>query len=199
MKKFLIIFVFFVLFAITASAIDANVDPDGDSSPLEWSSTGASHYTEIDDGVRYDNTPTLSDSISVITDEVTDVFDMATLANAGSVSSITVWAYSFSQLGLYGNIYVDGSWQTEQQLTGDTSWASITFNGNWDQTDLDNLQVKLRNTGGGGSGVYAMYAEITYEEAIPEYPNAFFVAVALVAAIGLPLFLFKRKKQQTNN
>ena len=160
------------------------LDPNGDSTPLQWHpSAAADHYTLIDDGTRQnEGAPNMTDYIDDydVANKV-DVFDMGT-DTVETVSEIKVWVYGHvsdyygvgnpSNEKIVGSIYVDATWQSDVlfDLTDSDAWKSVTFTGTWDQTDLNSLQVRLKSTycdSGAEEFIYAMYAEVTYTGSSP--------------------------------
>ncbi|PIP21803.1 MAG: hypothetical protein COX39_00925, partial [Candidatus Nealsonbacteria bacterium CG23_combo_of_CG06-09_8_20_14_all_40_13] len=166
-----------------AKATTGYVDPNGDNA-VAWDTPvpAGTHYTTVDDGTRQPAEPNTADYISHSGAPATDDdFDMATIAGADSVTSIKIWAYAKHELATFLNlnIYVDGAWQTQNSdntLTGTYAWYSATWTGTWDQTDLDNLLVRVRKTGMASTEtVAAMYAEITYTTgSIPTAPTTLY-------------------------
>ncbi len=162
-----------------ACADVAHTQPNGDSTPLQWSATpGGTHYTTLDDGIWYNNPPTITDYISTVDNNYIDVFDMGMIAGVSSVSQVQVWVYcnlnpweEGGSADVTGNIYMGGTWQTGQAFTCTSSntWKSITFTKTgdpWTKTDLENMQVKLTSVvidyWWGDISIYAMYADVTY-------------------------------------
>jgi len=205
MRKLLLVLalLFLSLFVATASATtDANVDPDGDATITDaWQllPTGGTHFSKIDDGIRYNNVPTLTDYLYLdyYGDSSGDVaLSMTTLTGVNQVTAIKIWIYTYNQGGSGTTIDIskDGStWVGAQAVTyqSPAAWRSATFDlsgSPWTQSNLDNLQVKLVGWAGGADDyetyLYAMYAEITYDEAVPEYSLMVFVAV-LVSSIAI--------------
>lgn len=150
-------------------------DPDGDLTPLEWTSTGASHYTEIDETTIQPNLPNTLDYISYSTEEegpvyYYDTFGMSNLTGIDSVSNITIWVYGYTSdndAGIGADLNIGGSWQGFKPFThifgGGTGWWSVSYSGTWTQTQLNAMQVKLRATLYADEvRVYAMYAEVNY-------------------------------------
>lgn len=168
-----------LVFPKSVYALTGFVDPNGDGATLEWgvSPVGSSHYTAIDDGIRQPDTAVDSELIlSRVGIPRTDEFHMTTIPGVTRVSQIKVWAYGkVGRVGLgeqeahvFGNIYVGGAWQVEQDFgfnSSSSSWKSVTFSGNWTQADLDALQVRLKKGPGDEDTItaiiQAMYAEIT--------------------------------------
>ncbi len=146
------------------------VDPNADGSPLQWTTGGApqaNHYNYIDDATRQPTAPDTADLILTSVTAKQETYGMATLAGVASITSITVWAYCIysGTANMTANIYVDAGWKTAQNLNPTTSWSwkSVTFNGSWDQSDLDDLQIRfVSSVSGGNVQIAAAYAEVTY-------------------------------------
>lgn len=162
-------------FSTIAHAATGFVDPNGDSGTPQFQVTpGGTHYTTIDDGTRYNDTPNTADYVSHYLSNKVDIFNMSTLTGVGTVSNVTVWVYG--KMVDYGppggpydikvNAYLGGTYLSDTllSLTASNSWKSASFNGSWTQTDLDNMLVKLTSYTNGMNVVwcYAMYAVVTY-------------------------------------
>ena len=150
----LVLLVFFAARAIATT--DANVDPDGNIS-VQWHplpTTPVSNYDKIDDGIRYNNAPDITNRIycEYVDSSCIDIYNMTSLTGVQSVSAIKVWAYGYTYGGsCTGDISKDGStWVGAQNFGlptgGSSAWKSITFDlsaSPWTQTNLDALQVKI--------------------------------------------------------
>ena len=154
----------------------SSLDPNADGSTLEWTpSTGTSHYAVVDDAARQPTDPGTSDYLrsshpgnttGTKTEELG--FATATLAS-GALTEVKVWVRAYaggigaSSAKLDCQVYLGGAWQTAQNVfTGATSsaWFSVTFTGSWNQTDLDNLQVRLLHVKTSTSGVYPSTCDV---------------------------------------
>ncbi len=164
-----------LLLILLQSAVSADtgyLDPDGDDAVAWETSTGANHYTEIDDGVRQPDTPNGTDLIEELGVDVTvdDDFTMTSIEGVVEVSSVEIWVRSIklggTEITLSVDLYIGGSWQGLQEVEMG-GWNSITFNGSWNQEDLDALKVRIRKSNTGGVDVHAMYAEVTYTSSGP--------------------------------
>jgi hypothetical protein len=154
--------------------------PNGDVS-TEWSrSTGSTNYTLIDEtsssSFRSPNPADTSDYVySPAGGGFTDVYDMSTASFAvGNVSGIVVWFYigddgNGGEIDISPEIYVKGAWNNDNGnasiltfgTTGD--WVNYSFNGNWNQNDIDSLKVKLNCTYCDfDTKCFGTYAEIIY-------------------------------------
>ena|ERR1035437_1503310 len=151
MKRLLILGILLLLVYPTIAYSDTGyVDPNGDSTPLQWSPIpGATHYTALDDGIRQPTAGGTADYITSSANGKIDIFDMSTLT-VGSVSNVTVWAYN---AGVTANcvsvsIYMGGGWTalTAIGVVSSVAWRSVSFNGTWTQSDLNAMQVKVQNT-----------------------------------------------------
>ena len=209
---FLVLFAFLLFCSVVSATTDANVDPDADGVTLEWTPIpSGDHYATIDDGTRQPAVPNLDDYIEINSgagqDNFADTFYMETLTGVDSVSSIKIWVYGKTGPAddeVHADISLDdgstwvGSGEIIPESTSSAAWFSKTFNGTWTQAQLNTLHTKLiyKFVGGvaiGDTAVYAMYAEITYEEVvIPEYSLMVFVAVS-VASIGIALLIANKK------
>jgi len=153
------------------------VDPTADGGTIQWYPTpGPAHFSCIDDGTRQPSVPDTADNIQAGTPNISDIFDMSSIAGAASVSSIVVWVYGSRVMDgdVGAAIYVGGGWEAVQYF-GVTSagWYSVTFNGAWTQADLDALQVKIINDGYPWpiEEIDAMYCAVTYEAGAAAAPQ----------------------------
>ena len=139
------------------------IDPDGDGATLEWTSTGANHYTEIDEGA----TPNTAEYITSIVEAQTDIFsfpniDLSTY-DSGEIYEIIVKLY-----GKGGRIKVDGNLtgMTEQTVTFDSAdygWQSAVFSGlSLQDSDVDNLQITVTNVMYNGSYITFKYHHVLF-------------------------------------
>lgn len=169
------------------------LDPDSDIS-ASWSGcTGTGcpiHWDTIDDGVRQPATPDVTNYITSTVGSVTDDLGMTTLPNVDVVSDVMIWIYTDRQSG-GTNFWVDISdgttWQGVQSFSppNGPGWVSVPWTAlSWNQNQLDNMQVRMYGTWGGGKSVlaYAMYAEVTYTELIVNNPPT--ITIASVDNIG---------------
>lgn len=97
----------------------ATVDlrPNGDLTPLQWTSTGASHYTEIDEDVE---TPNTADRISSGTAAQVDVVAL-TDKPVDYDTSNTV------ELKVHGKATADFGFTAELRKADETILATVTF------------------------------------------------------------------------
>jgi len=152
-------------------------DPNGDATVTDSWSGASPHYTRIDDGVRYPTTTGMTEDnlyLYYYGDNTGDVaLSMTTLTGVQQVTSIKVWIFGGMAGG--GHFHIDISkdgtnWVGEQTVAyfAYHDWQSKTFSGlTWTQTDLDNLQIRLKGHDFNGAEDYEgyideMYAEITY-------------------------------------
>ena len=97
----------------------ATVDlrPNGDLTPLQWTSTGASHYTEIDEDV---DSPVNTDKISETTNaEVDAVALQDSPADYGSCNTVT--------LRVNGKASADIGFVATLRKADETVLATVTF------------------------------------------------------------------------
>lgn len=148
------------------------INPNGDGTTLELTSTGGAHWDNIlvDAAYRQPSshfllltTPANFEGGGVA---YTDEYLMESLADVASVSSVKVWVW----IGVGGggetcevSAYLGGSYQTpiSNSAPGST-WTSYEFTGDWTQGDLDALKIKITLSSDYGSALLAMYAEVTY-------------------------------------
>ncbi len=169
-----------------ALALNAFIDPNGDGSLGNWSTTGTSYYTEIDEATRQPTTPTISDNITAVSNNGGSIFqNMNSVVSAVTTTSITVWIYHND--GANGEINVQlyddnesttRSSETPMTQTSTDAWHSVTFGSlSLTQAQLDTLSIRLRaNKNGGGSPAtittYAMYADVTYSSSPPVFDQS---------------------------
>jgi len=154
-------------------ALNDIIRPDGDSSPLQWTSTGGNHYGELTtdpgDLVTQPTTPNTSTNINNGgSSGNADQFAMGTLT-VTQVTAITVWVYGSSTKNsstLTVNLYWDGSAQQYSSVSLNTgaSWQSTSFTGlTLTQSQLNSLEVYIKGAAGGRTyTAHALYADVTY-------------------------------------
>jgi hypothetical protein len=155
------------------AADDVNViRPDGDGTPLQWTSTGANHYGEINEVVTQPSAPNTSTNVNNGGSATNvDTFNMGTISNVSSVSQVVVWVYHASTAKnsvmsvdmIAGGTTYNGT--VSSSSTANTYlWASATFSSlNLSQADLDGLQIQISGDSGGRTyTVAALYADVTY-------------------------------------
>ncbi len=156
----------------------AYLNPNGDGSSVNWTASGGSpYYPYVSKGVQNPTTPSTASYIGPDRG-VTDEFLMETISDVDEVTSISVWLYGFSALGIFTSqpapyrfsLFLNGSWVDYpigfEDMPTSSAWVSQTFTGSWTQADIDALQVRIEATDDSGPGsqatVYAIYAELTY-------------------------------------
>ena len=91
--------------------------PNGDTTPLNWTSTGASHYTEIDEDV---DTPSTTDKISSTTNAQVDAVALDDKpADYGTCNTVT--------LRVNGKASVDVGYVATLRKADETVLATVTF------------------------------------------------------------------------
>jgi len=146
------------------------VRPNGDSN-FNWSSTGASGYQEIDEGVVQPDPGDPGDRVSASTAENDAVaaFDMETVAAVGAVTEVDVWVYCQAEAGGDAEVAVNlpNPNPPAQSLNpGDTyGWRRVTWSGEWTQASLDAMVVRFTaRTAEAGQTVRVatVFVEVTY-------------------------------------
>ena len=152
----------------------AIIRPDGDSTPLDCTSTGGTHSTEIDEVVTQ---PTNGDNADNIAcgNIIDDQFTMDnSITDVDTVTDVQVWTYGIGSkngknLGV--QLLCTSCSIAEQNISTANSdgWTSTTFSGlSLTQSQLDSLEIKLGgNSGGTTQTVHTMYADVTYNEFVP--------------------------------
>ena len=98
--------------------------PNGDLTPLQWTTTGASHYTEIDEDV---DTPSTADKISETTHAEVDAVSLDDKpADYGTCNTVT--------LRVNGKASVDVGYVATLRKADETVLATVTFVKNVDIT-----------------------------------------------------------------
>ncbi len=181
---FLLTIAILPFFALSVQAANADLVPDSDVTTGWPTTTGTSHYTEIDDG----STPDMASYIATDTanSSYTDEFTMSTASNIDEATSITIRVFATSVTANPSSVEIDtlslnarinGTLQTASTIypIGSYAWFSISYTGSWTQADIDSLQVQLtRNVVGGGNPsnradeirVASVYVDLTYTPAV---------------------------------
>jgi len=155
------------------SADTGYIDPNGDRDKGTYVSSGTDYFAAIDDGIRQPTAGGAADYVYGMkfppppTPGV-DIFNMTTLTGVASVTNVTVWIYGIKPLLdtlPQTCIYMGGTWTTLTNIPinadGPYAWASVSFDGTWTQTDLDNCQVEVK-INSSNCYVASMYAVVTY-------------------------------------
>ena len=94
-----------------------DLKPVGDLTPLQWTITGASHYTELDEEI---DTPNSADKISATTNGLVDALAMTDApADYGSCNSVT--------LRVNGKASADIGCVATLRKADETVLATVTF------------------------------------------------------------------------
>lgn len=134
----------------------AYLDPESDAVNDGWRANH-SLYDAINEG-SFDTVNINGDPIGRSNGKTATLdVDMATSTIGENVTQIDVYVYinGMQQSTVYASIYVDGAWQTHQQIFAANDFEeprqlSTTFSGSWDQADIDNLRVRLEATANEG-------------------------------------------------
>jgi hypothetical protein len=181
-----------LFFQLPVDAGTANLAPVGDYVAAGWTANGTGNGTctptkQCDLVNENFSTPDTTNYISTLTTggTPTDEFTMGTFTFPGgvtNVTSVTANLYDQSFTNSRGgqpdtisvSLFLGGVYQTAVTVTpayGVWGWQSATFNGNWTQTDINNLRLKVtRNLVGSGSSgnkadelrIATIYAAATY-------------------------------------
>jgi len=144
------------------------LDPTGDGSTLQWTTTGTDHYTEIDDGDRDPAVPNTATKISESSASEKDVVAF-TLEGVDTVSDVEVHVYGNDQMGgMKFDISKDeSSWEAEHTANfgagwgwDDNTWSSLS----WSIGGTLTLYLRFTMLGGAGVDVAAAYVIVTYTE-----------------------------------
>lgn len=87
-----------------------------------------------------------------------------------------IWHGSDRRDNVNVNIYMNGVWTTatnfnfDQLSAGSGSWKSVSFDGAWNQADLNAMQVKITNFNGSVTIVYEIYCVVTYTASATSSP-----------------------------
>lgn len=167
-----------LVFAATFTAV-----PDGTVSSTGWTVTpSGSAHTVVDEGISPNTSDLISSGTSGSGGEVAQ-FNMTSPSSVDSATSVQVFIHARSspvnsdadtvsiELLVNGNPVGTPGTAT---MTASYSDYSQTFNGSWNQSDIDSMQVRLtRNALGGGNPnnrddnveIANVYATVTYTEA----------------------------------
>jgi len=170
--------------ALGVQAVPVELLPEGDVSPGWPTTTGASHYTEVDEGSATPDTNTYFASDNADNTSYTNEFIMTSQTNIDSATVITVRIYANTTITGSGvdtvtlNARINGTLLGGQNVTpsqGSYAWREATWNGTWSQADIDSLQVSMtRNVVGGGNPtgrgdqirIATVTTELTYTSAV---------------------------------
>jgi len=174
----LVLLVYPLLFAPSANALNAFIDPNNDGTATNWTAVpGATYSTAIDEATRQPTTPTTTDYISAAANAGATIFvDNTTVASASDTSQIIVWAYHND--GANGLLSVElfdedettayGAGAVSFTQIGTSAWNSVTISGlSLTQGQLDTLSLNftVSKSGGGAPAtlyLYAAYADVLY-------------------------------------
>jgi len=146
------------------------IDPNGDSTPLEWiPSSGVTHWNLIDEG----ETPNLNDYVEATFNE-TDVYDMSSLDDTVEVKKVTIYfyynnAWHIGLLDSYLNVSLNfgSGWLPNVKVTlakNINTWGTAEFSGNWNKSELDNLKVRIIGDIQFDCLVYSLYGKVNYKK-----------------------------------
>lgn len=141
-----------------AGSVITLVRPTADGSTLQWQlSTGATHYTLIDDVVTQPTSSGTTDFIfaGLTNDDDIDEIILSTTSIPKAVwriDQVIVW-YLINDAGGDGltfrsNVKIAGSWQTEKTFipagSGTFAWDSLTWTGSWTRDNFADFQVRCQ-------------------------------------------------------
>lgn len=100
MRKILILGILLLLaYPAIANAATGFVDPNGDGATLQWTvQSDASHYKNVDDGIRQPTAAGVLDYNWTFSGTLTDIYDMTTFTVTGPITNVTVWGYGMVQI-----------------------------------------------------------------------------------------------------
>jgi len=149
---------YYYYFASDYATESGFLDPNGDGSPLDWSSSGGNHYTEIDEG----GTPSTSDYVYSDTENDEDEYtfpngldlssyDYHSVDPTTQIYELVVWVYAkYGQINVNGNL----TGMTEQTLLWNSAtyeWKYAVFTGlALEDSDLDALEITVENVSEAG-------------------------------------------------
>lgn len=168
--SFLLLLIFLIAFEPYTFALNANIRPDGDTTTIQWTSTGTTHYTEIDEAVVQPTAGTTSDNVNNGgSSSNVDIYTMGTISSITQATQIVVWVYGYCSKNnsvMSVDLYYNGSLQSQGTVTFGTSygWRSATFSGlTLSQSALDSVQISISGDAGGRTYYVAtLYADVTY-------------------------------------
>jgi hypothetical protein len=167
---FLIFFVFFIVTEPLAFALNDYIRPDGDTTTIQWTSTGTTHYTEIDEAVVQPTAGTTTDYVdNGKSANNLDRYTMGTISSIIQATQVVVWIYGYcdkANSSMSVDLYYNGSLQSQGSVTFGTaySWQSASFTGlTLSQSDLDSVEIEITGDAGGRTYYVAtLYADVTY-------------------------------------
>ncbi|KKM93834.1 hypothetical protein LCGC14_1204470 [marine sediment metagenome] len=107
------------------------------------------NHASVDENVTQPDVPGGTDYLTATNNnsDDNDVIVMGfpnTITGVGEITNITVWNWGFKVGSNFPEVDINmGGWQGYQEC-GQFNWTSDSFNGNWNQGDLDGLQVRFR-------------------------------------------------------
>lgn len=151
------------------------IEPNGDGTIGCAATPNGSNFSTVADAIDQPSVPNVSNYVTCAI-ETSDSYDMSTITNVSSTSQIQVWVY-------YKNNNVSSNFEFELWDAAETtqygttqvlansasdSWGNITFSAlALSQAQLDNLKLKVINTGSGGANsiLYSLYAIVEFTTA----------------------------------
>jgi len=174
-----------VLFFSISELIIADVGairPDGNGTTVAGVATGGCAIFDcLNDVVTEPTSPDSGTDYVTWANVDSSFFDMGTISDVASVSSITVWVFHNetgsnmrTAVGLYqtNESTVIGTLTNLAYSNGSASWDSVTFSGlSLTQADLNTMKIRVDcdKVSGGSSKEcvgFAMYADVTYVKQI---------------------------------
>lgn len=133
--------------------------PNGDSTPLQWTTTGSNHWDEINDPVASANDSTYITAAGFGHND-TDRFDLddSALTDEDVITQVAIKVRYRSMndlltLSLELQLWIGGSNQGTETivLTNDSAWHNVTlnntgWNADWTAAELDGAQVDINTT-----------------------------------------------------
>jgi len=130
-------------------------DPTSDVQ-TEWASTGAAHYTEIDEGIRYPNEPTLAGYVSTNANNAIDEWGFPTVT--GSPPAIHAWLYveTGSNATIVVSFQQGGVERATVTVPVNTTKRWVSCDWQSPSGDLSTLTIEVKQVKvGGGAATYA--------------------------------------------
>jgi len=136
-------------------------DPISDVQ-TQWGSTGAAHYTEIDEGIRNPNTPTLTDYVSTNSNNAVDEWGFPTVPGSPATIQAVIYAETESKSKLVVSFQQNGVERATLtiQKSSPKGWYFCTWHspsGDLSTLTIEAKQIKDGTGGGTYAYIYAAY------------------------------------------
>ena len=164
----------------------ATIRPISDGATLQWilyPDTGEDSYEDIDEDRTQPTAGITTDYIQSDTTNHVTICNLATIANVGTITQVSVWVYAKDADGYgeegYVSVNPSGSYETNQTIGVSTitsyAWYNKVFDGTWAINGTASIAIRFTCKTGVGSGngvrVATAYAVVTYNEPVTTMLN----------------------------